>query len=46
VRAMKQGAYDYLTKPFENDEVGYTIQRALETRELRLRAQRLSLEER
>jgi DNA-binding NtrC family response regulator len=45
VAAMKQGAYDYLTKPFDNDEVCYSIERAVETRRLRLHSQQLSLEE-
>jgi two-component system, NtrC family, response regulator AtoC len=45
VAAMKKGAYDYLTKPFDNDEVGYCLERALETRRLRVRSRQLSLEE-
>src|SRR6478736_10414349 len=32
VAAMKQGAYDYLTKPFDIDEVALVIERALEAR--------------
>ena len=28
--AMKLGAYDYITKPFQGDELGLCIQRALE----------------
>jgi two-component system response regulator AtoC len=35
VRAMKQGAYEYVTKPFEADEMAALIERALETRALR-----------
>jgi two-component system response regulator AtoC len=35
VRALKQGAYDYLSKPFDNDELFFTISRAAETRRLR-----------
>jgi DNA-binding NtrC family response regulator len=35
VRALKQGAYDYLTKPFDNDELFFTIDRAAETHRLR-----------
>ncbi|MBI2833982.1 MAG: sigma-54-dependent Fis family transcriptional regulator [Acidobacteria bacterium] len=31
VRLLKAGAYDYLTKPFNNDEALGTIRRALET---------------
>jgi two-component system response regulator AtoC len=36
VRALKQGAYDYLRKPFENDELSFAVERAAETRRLRL----------
>jgi two-component system, NtrC family, response regulator PilR len=32
--AMKQGAYDYLTKPFQVDEINAVISRALEKRAL------------
>lgn len=35
VEAMKQGAYDYITKPFKVDEIKLTIQKALEKRSLR-----------
>jgi two-component system response regulator AtoC len=35
VRALKQGAYDYLSKPFDNDELFFTVDRAAETRRLR-----------
>jgi len=45
VRAMKNGAYDYLSKPFDNDEVGYSIDRALETRRHRLDARDRELEQ-
>ena len=34
VAAMKGGAYDYLTKPFEVDEIAPAIERALEKRAL------------
>jgi DNA-binding NtrC family response regulator len=44
VRAMKYGAYDYLAKPFDNDEVRYSVDRALETRRHRLAARERSLE--
>lgn len=37
VRTMKSGAYDYLTKPFENELVLLTIRRALEGRHLKRR---------
>jgi DNA-binding NtrC family response regulator len=30
VQAMKQGIYDYITKPFDNDQLVVTIDRALE----------------
>ena len=36
VRALMQGAYNYLRKPFDNDELFYTVERAAETRRLRL----------
>jgi DNA-binding NtrC family response regulator len=45
VAAMKQGAYDYLTKPFDIDEVAVVIERALEARRLRLDNQRLATEQ-
>ncbi len=35
VEAMKEGAYDYLTKPFQLEEVRLIIQNALERRRLR-----------
>src|SRR5262249_57097153 len=35
VAAMKLGAFDYLTKPFEEDEVLTVVRRALERRALR-----------
>ncbi len=44
VQAMRLGAYDYLTKPFEHDEIVFTVRRALEKRELeaeRLRTARV-----
>ncbi len=34
IAAMKQGAYDYLTKPFKVDEISAVIARALEKRAL------------
>lgn len=36
VQCMKQGAYDYITKPFNLDEVVLSIERALEKRKLEL----------
>jgi NtrC-family two-component system response regulator AlgB len=35
VEAMREGAYDYLVKPFELDEVGLVLERLLEVRGLR-----------
>ncbi len=35
VEAMKEGAYDYISKPFSMDEIAFTIQRALEAQALR-----------
>ncbi len=34
VKAMKLGAYDYLTKPFDNEELTLTIKKALKTQNL------------
>ncbi|MBW2736402.1 MAG: sigma-54-dependent Fis family transcriptional regulator [Deltaproteobacteria bacterium] len=34
IKAMKQGAYDYVTKPFKVDELLSTLERALEKRQL------------
>ena len=34
VEAIKLGAYDYLTKPFENERLRLTIKRALESQKL------------
>ncbi|MGH7793023.1 MAG: sigma-54-dependent transcriptional regulator, partial [Thermodesulfobacteriota bacterium] len=33
IDAMKQGAYDYIAKPFDLDEVKLTVQRAIESYE-------------
>ncbi|WP_242392441.1 sigma-54-dependent transcriptional regulator [Anaeromyxobacter oryzisoli] len=44
VRAMKAGAYEYVTKPWDVDEITLVIERALETRGLRLRNRRLEAE--
>jgi DNA-binding NtrC family response regulator len=45
VAAMKQGAYDYLKKPFDIDEVAVVIERALEARRLRIDNRRLFVEQ-
>ena len=44
VDAMKRGAYDYLPKPFANDDLKITVRRALE--KLQLRQENLQLRER
>lgn len=41
VEAMRQGAYDYVTKPFDNDELMLLVERALEKRGLRVENRRL-----
>ncbi len=38
IEAIKQGAFDYLPKPFEPDEVLLVVQRAVERRQLRQQA--------
>lgn len=40
VQAMKQGAWDYLSKPFENDELSLSVERAAERVRLRRSEQR------
>jgi two-component system response regulator AtoC len=44
VRAMKSGAYEYVTKPFDIDEMSLVIDRALEARALRVQNRRLTAE--
>jgi DNA-binding NtrC family response regulator len=44
VRALTEGAYHYLRKPFDNDELFYTVERAAETRRLRLAERERALE--
>ncbi len=44
VEAMRAGAYDFITKPFDLDAVGLAIERALRHRELRDEVRRLRLE--
>lgn len=36
IQCMKQGAYDYITKPFELEEISISVSRALEKRRLEL----------
>ncbi len=42
VKAVKAGAHDYLSKPFDNHEVIRVVHRALAERELKLKVRRLS----
>jgi DNA-binding NtrC family response regulator len=44
VRAMKTGAYEYVAKPFDLDEMGLVVDRAVEARALRVQNRRLSAE--
>ncbi len=44
VEAMRQGAYDYLQKPFDPDDASLVIARALERRRLRAQTQALRRE--
>jgi two-component system response regulator AtoC len=44
VRAIRAGAYEYVTKPFDVDEMAVAIERALEARALRLRDRQLTAE--
>ncbi len=41
VRAIKQGAYDFLTKPFSTDDLLLVVNQGLERRQLSLEAKRL-----
>jgi DNA-binding NtrC family response regulator len=45
VSAMKAGAHDYLTKPFMVEEVAIVVERAIESRELRIANRRLTVEQ-
>jgi DNA-binding NtrC family response regulator len=45
VAAMKHGAYDYLTKPFDIDELALVVERAIEARQLRVDNRRLAAEQ-
>ncbi len=44
VAAMKAGAYDYIPKPFDPDELVLAVKRGIETRALRLQNARLRAE--
>ncbi len=46
VEAMKSGAYDYLLKPFELDELKLVVAKALETHRLKLEVARLKEQQR
>jgi len=41
VRALKAGAYDYITKPFDPDELSHLVRRATEHRSLKSENERL-----
>ena len=45
VKAMRMGAYDYINKPFNLDELAIVIKKALETGELRREVQQLRSEQ-
>jgi two-component system response regulator AtoC len=44
VAAMKAGAYDYVKKPFDADELALSVERAIELRQLRRDARRAGAE--
>jgi len=44
IKAMKLGAYDYITKPFNQDDLVLTMRRAIEKRDFQLRNRRFMLE--
>ena len=44
IQAMKRGAYDYITKPFNNDEILLTIKKALKNSQLQRENRRLQEE--
>ena len=44
IQAMKMGAYDYITKPFQMDELTLTVRKALENRLLKQEVVRLKKE--
>jgi DNA-binding NtrC family response regulator len=44
IQAMKMGAYDYITKPFQMDELVLTVRKALENRLLKMEVARLRKE--
>ena len=44
IQAMKRGAYDYIIKPFNNDEILLTIEKALKNSQLQRENRRLQQE--
>jgi two-component system response regulator PilR (NtrC family) len=44
IQAMREGAYDYVSKPFKVDEIRLTVEKALEKKLLRTENQRLKSE--
>lgn len=44
VEAIRAGGYDYVTKPFDNDDLALTVARALEHRRLTARVQELEMD--
>ena len=44
VEAMKEQAFDYITKPFENDRLKMTVKKALESASLKMENRRLKAE--
>jgi len=44
IEAMREGAYDYITKPFKVEEIRITVEKALEKKLLRSENQRLKSE--
>jgi DNA-binding NtrC family response regulator len=44
IKAIRSGAYEYVTKPFDLDEMSTVLDRALEARSLRIENRQLSME--